>query len=575
MNNKKKKIIILCGLLIIILSLVFIFILKEDEKVTSVTSIDDIVDLDNGDEDIIWDSLDSYQLSLNNKTVTINDSGVYTLSGSISNGSLIVKTKGDVKLIFNNISINNESGPAVIIEEANNTVIELADDSINKLSDGNSYENSEYDGCIYSKDDLIFQGNGTLDVISNYLDGIVSNDDLKIVSGTYIIDSKDDSIRGKDSVYIISGDFTINSDADGIKATNDTDTSKGYINIDGGNFEINSQEDGIQAETKLIINDGTFNIKTASGSGSSASAIDRYFYGGGSYDDTSSKALKAGDNLVIKGGSFIINSKDDAIHSNNYIGISLGSINISSGDDGIHADKDIIIDDGKVEIKKSYEGIEASNITINNGDISIVAADDGINISGGNDGSSVGNRPGANNFSSSNGKLIINGGKIYVNASGDGLDANGSIEVNAGNVSVEGPTDNGNGPLDYDREFLINGGSFVAMGSSGMAQNASDNSKQYSVMFYLNNTYDGGLITLEDNDGNVIFEYEASKKIQCILISTSKIIEGNSYIMKVNDEEIDKIMVSDIINSNSGFGIGMNGGGPGAPNDNRGHPGRR
>lgn len=574
MNNLKKWIIVLGCILIIGLIIIFIFS-GDDDEVKNVMSIDSSVDLDDGDEGISWDSLDSHELNLNNKSLTISEDGVYIFSGSISNGSLVVNTTGDVKLIFNNISITNETGPAIIIEEANNTVIELADGSVNKLIDGDSYENQEYDGCIYSADDLIFQGNGTLSIVSNYLDGIVSNDDLKIVSGTYFIDSNDDAIRGKDSVYIISGDFTIDSGADGIKSTNDTDTGKGYVNIDGGNFTITSGEDGIQAETKLIINNGTFDIKTADGSGSSDSAMDKYFYGGSSYDDTSSKGLKAGDNLVIKEGNFIINSKDDAIHSNNYIGISSGNITISSGDDGIHADEDIIIDNGEIEIKRTYEGIEASNITINDGNISVNASDDGINISGGNDGSSVGNRPGANNFSASSGELIINGGEIYVDASGDGLDANGSIQVNGGTVFVDGPTDNGNGPLDYDKSFLINGGSFVASGSSGMAQNASDDSKQYSLMFYLNNTYDGGEITLVDSSGNVIFEYVVSKKIQCVLISNSKIEKDKTYTLMIDGNEIDDITVSSMINSNGGFGMGMNGGGPGNPNGNGGHPGRR
>ena len=502
-------------------------------------------------------------MNLDNKSVSINNEGVYTLSGSINNGSIVVDTSGDVKLILNNVNITNDSGPAIIVEEANNVVIELYDGSINILEDGDKYSNSEYDGCIYSADDLVLQGNGTLKVISNYLDGIVSNDDLKIVSGTYIIDSTDDGVRGKDSVYIINGDFTINSEADGIKSTNDTDNTKGFINIDSGKFKINSGEDGIQAETKLIINGGNFEIETSSGSETNGSAMDKYFGGGSYYDDTSSKGLKAGDNLVIKDGNFKINSKDDSIHSNNYVGINSGTFSISSGDDGIHADYDIIIDNGNIEILKSYEGIEASNIKINDGNIKIIANDDGINISGGNDSSSMNGRPGANHFASSGGELIVNGGKIHVNANGDGLDANGSIIINNGELYVDGPIDNGNGPLDYDVTFDINGGKFIAVGSSGMAQNASDSSKQYSVMFYLNNTYDGGKISLSDSSGNKIFEYTASKKFQSIIISSAELKKDNSYKLEIDNREIDKIMISDITNSNGfgGFGGSHMGGG--------------
>lgn len=565
----KKKIYILIGILIIVIIIICMFIFKDNEEdISSVSKIDSSVDLDNGEEKVDWDSLDRENISLDNKSLEITDGGVYILSGNIDDGSVMVDTNGDVKLILDNVNIKNNSGSAIIIESANNVIIEIDDNSVNTLEDGSSYENTEYDGCIYSRDDLVIQGNGTLKVISNYLDGIVSNDDLKIVSGTYIIDSRDDSIRGKDSVYIVDGNFTIDSGADGIKSTNDTDSSKGYINIENGNFKINSLEDGIQAESKLIINNGEFDIKTSSGSGSLASAIDRYFYGGVSYDDTSAKGLKSGDNLVINGGSFIIDSKDDSIHSNNYVGISGGNVIIGSGDDGIHADEDVIIDAGKITINKSYEGIEGSNITINGGEIKVISNDDGVNISGGKDLSSVNGRPGENRMSSSSGVLTINGGSLYVNAMGDGLDANGSIKINGGNIFVDGPTDSGNGSLDYDISFDINGGEFIAVGSSGMAQNISDSSKQYSVMFNLGSTYEGK-ISLVSND-EVVFEYKPEKKYQSVIISSSKLKKDNDYTLVIDAEEIDTIKIESITNVNGNSFGGMMPGGHGGYG-----PGRR
>ena len=43
-----------------------------------------------------------------------------------------------------------------------------------------------------------------------------------------------------------------------------------------------------------------------------------------------------------------------------------------------------------------------------------------------------------------------------------------------GTVLVNGPTNNGNGSLDYDETFDISGGTLVAAGSAGMAQMPSD-----------------------------------------------------------------------------------------------------
>ena len=558
----RKRDICFIVLIFIAILIICLFIYTKNNEVVNndtgskntVENIDNTVNLDNSDEKIDWESLDSSTLELNDKSVTITKEGTYTLNGTITNGSIIVDTDGDVKLILDNVTINSQIAPCIIVLSANNIVIELKENTINTLESGSSYLNEEYDGVIYSKDDLIFQGTGTLKVTSNYKDAIVSKDDLKIVSGSYVINSKDDGIRGKDSVYILAGNFDITAVGDGIKATNDTDSSKGFINIDGGIFNIISSNDGIQAETKLIINGGTFNIKSGGGATTTGSARNRMFGGNPFYDDESTKGLKAGDNLIITGGIFDINSKDDAIHSNNYVGIKNAVIEISTGDDGIHADKELVIDNGTITINSSYEGLEANNITINNGTIKLTASDDGINISGGADSSSI-NRPGANFNSVSGGVLTINGGEITVTSSGDGLDSNGNIIMNGGVVYVNGPTDNGNGALDYNGTFIINGGNLVAVGSSGMAQSTSSTSKNYSLMFNLTNNYNGK-ITLTDSKNNTILEFNPTKSYQNVVISSEEITKGETYNLKINGEIVSSLTATSVSTSN---GNQMNG----------------
>lgn len=572
---KKKNTITIALIFVLILSIGTAYYikqnktekLKENNNIKNTNQLDKNINLDNGDEKIDWSLLDSSILNLNNKSLTITKEGTYTLSGKINNGNITVNTTGDVKLILDSVSIKSNNSPAIIIEQANNTVIELKENTINTLKDSTTYDNTEFDGCLFSRDDLIIQGTGTLNITSNYLDAIVSNDDLKIVDGTYIINSNDDGIRGKDSVNIQNGNFTINSQSDAIKSTNDAESGKGYINIDNGTFTIESRQDALQAETKLIINNGTFDIKTGGGSSSKTSAIYKDFYNGTSYDTTSTKALKSNDNLIINNGTITIDSQDDAIHSNNYVGIKNGTINITSGDNGIHADTEIIIDGGNINIKKSYEGIESNDITINGGEISITSNDDGINISSGNDSSSMGGRPGENpRHSSSFGILTINNGKIYVNADGDGLDANGSIIINNGKLYVDGPTNGGNGTLDYDRSFNINGGTVIAVGSSDMAQSPSTSSTQNSLMFYLSTSYNNKEIILEDENGNEIISYTPKKIYSSIIISSKKICEGKTYTLKIDNKKITSLTSSSIITTagqSNGPGGNHHPGGPG------------
>lgn len=536
----KKKIIISCIIIFIIIAITLFFMLNKNSKnkESATKTTDDInikLNTDDGDKDINWDNYKTEEISLT-KSITIKNEGIYYLTGTIENGNVTINTSGNVKLILNNIKINNNSGPALLVSEAENVVIELKDGSENYLSDGSSYNVTDEDinATLFSKDDLILQGEGTLNIKANYQDGIVSKDDLKIINGVYNIEAKGNGIRGKDSIYILDGAFNIETGNDAIKSTNDTDEEKGFIKIENGNFELVAENDGIQAETKLLIQNGDFNIKT--GNGGNNSYQERYQNWNSNTSTGSIKGIKANDNLVIENGSFIIDSEDDAIHSNSYIGIKNGKFNINSGDDGIHADTELIIDNGTIEISNSYEGIESSTITINNGTINITSLDDGINVAGDNDESSM-NRPGANKFTgNSNNKLIVNGGTINVDASGDGLDANGSIYINGGTIFVDGPTNSGNGTLDYDDECVVTDGTIIALGASGMAQGFSESSTQVGALININTNYQSGTtIKLLDENSNIIISYTSKKSFSSIAISSNKMQKSKTYTLQLND----------------------------------------
>ena len=491
MNIKKCGLI---GLFVVLVLVLGIIIYNKFLKNINNDTVDDIkVKLDTSDdyESINWDNYDVSEVNLT-KSLKIDEDGIYKLSGSLNGGNITINTNGNVKLILDGVNIKSNNGPAIMVENAKNVVIYLNESSENYLENSSSFSglDEDVDGVIYSKDDLIFEGDGTLSVKSNYKDGIVGKDDVRIVSGNFNIVSEDDGIRGKDSVYIIDGNFNITSKGDAIKSTNTTDSAKGFIFIQNGKFEIDATLDGIQAETSMLIENGEFNITTGDGYTNQSGKDTWGMWGSNnSSDSESAKAIKAGVNLVIKGGEFVISSSDDSIHSNGSVGISGGNFDISSGDDGIHADEKIVIDGGNINVRESYEGIEGSNIVINGGNISVKSRDDGINVAGGNDESGM-NRPGQNNFkSTSNNKLVVNGGTIYVDASGDGIDSNESVYVYSGVIFVDGPQYGANGALDADGEFVMDGGTLIAVGYRDMFNGLSSNSKQYNVTLYLDKTY--------------------------------------------------------------------------------------
>lgn len=195
-------------------------------------------------------------LSLYDGDITIVDGGSYTLSGKLEH-ALIVDSDDTVELIFDNVIINNRDTAAIIgLSSKGKIIINLLEDTINKLSDGG---NTEYDGCIYSRSSLEFRGMGTLIVDGMQIDGegiATENNDITFNSGNYIITSVDDGINaGGDGglITINDGTFYIDASGDGI------DSNKNAI-INGGNLFImgsdTSGDAGIDTDLGYEINGG-------------------------------------------------------------------------------------------------------------------------------------------------------------------------------------------------------------------------------------------------------------------------------------------------------------------------------
>jgi hypothetical protein len=185
----------------------------------------------------------------------------------------------------------------------------------------------------------------------------------------------------------------------------------------------------------------------------------------------------------------------------------------------------------------------------------VTAADDGLNAAGGNDGSGDAMFGMMENVSEDS-YLKITGGILTVDASGDGLDSNGSLEMTGGTVYVAGPTDNGNGFMDYNLGASISGGTLIAAGSSGMAMNFTS-AEQGSILLTVE-TQNGGEITLTDESGNVVASWAADKAYNCVLVSSPEIEQGETYTLTAGSYSETITMDSLIYGSSMGMG-GMGG----------------
>lgn len=415
---------------------------------------------------------------------------------------------------------------------------------------------------------MTINGNGSLTVNSNNNEGIKSKDELVITGGNIKVDSKGDALTGKNSIAIKGGSFDLNSNKDGIKSSNSTDSSKGWISIDGGTFKISAANDGIEAETILEINDGDFDITTGDGGETVSTQSQQNSLGGGrqngmrpdmnqqngnpqsnsefgnrgnmknfstnaenSDSSESIKGLKSGTDLVVNSGSITINAEEDALHSNKDININGGTLSVKAGDDGIHSEDTLnITNEAKVDILNSYEGIESKVINIKGGTTSVVSSDDGINGTSGS--SDVQGIRGSGESAQDGVSVNISGGSLTVNAQGDGLDSNADINITGGKTIVYGPSNGGNGSLDYTGTAKITKGTFVAIGTADMYQGFDDSSSQNTVTFGFNSTQsENQTLTLVDSNNNIITSFKAQKSYQALLISSDKLKEGETYTL--------------------------------------------
>ena len=534
-------------------------------------------------------------VAINGQMVTITAEGTYIFSGTLSEGQIVVDAdNAKVQIVFDNVDITCASSAAVYVKSAEKVFVTLAEGSQNTLRNTDEYvaiDDNNIDAVIFSKSDLTLNGTGSLTIVSAEGHGIVSKDDLKITGGTYDITAAGHALSGKDSVRIADGTFILTAEKDGIHAENADDEEKGYIYIADGDFTITSDGDGMDASNIVQIEDGTFDITAGGGAANSLKTHESDVPGGpgggmpqngerpdgesmpqmgekpdgenmtemGKRPDgttppekpsqtdqsdtadetaapdnatdhqsssaettedtttdesgTSTKGIKAGGGMYLNGGTYQIDSADDSIHSNANITIADGTYTLATGDDGVHADDALIVNGGTITVTESYEGLEGLAVTINDGTIDITASDDGINTAGE--------------------KMELNCGYIHILAGGDGVDSNGDLTINGGEIYIDGPSDNGNSAIDYgDRSSAyVNGGTLVAIGSSGMAEVMSDSSKQKVLMVKLGEQMEAGNVVLTDSEGNVIVSYTALKTYDCVIISTAEVESGATYTL--------------------------------------------
>ena len=386
--------------------------------------------------------------------VSITAAGTYVFSGDCDDGSITVK-KGvtGVTLVLNGLTLTNADSAAITLNKTAEAALIAAAGSENTVADtaGANDENAAVN--VKSGASLSLSGTGTLTACGNVKNGIKGASDAVITVDemTLNIEAADDGLSCDDELTIKGGRVNITAGGDAVKASPDTDdtenpdtTSLGSVTISGGTITLEAAEDG-----DLTISGGTFAV-TANGGHTTAI----------SDEDASCKGLKAGKTLTVSGGTFTVDSADDALHAND-VTVSGGTLTLASGDDAVHADNDLVVgvqgssstSNPKISITASCEGLEGTTVSVYSGDIDVVASDDGVNAAN----SELGEH--SDKFA-----INIAGGDLYIDAGSDGLDSNNDISITGGRVEVYGADAMMDAAIDYDGTFTLSGGTLFGAG---------------------------------------------------------------------------------------------------------------
>ena len=450
--------------------------------------------------------------------------GTYSLSGSLTDGRIAVRAKGeDVVLILNGVNVTCSNSAPLYVNKAASVTLLLNGTSENTFTDGTAYDytleygsavEEEPNACVFSKADLIIRGTGSLKVNANYNSGIISKDTLKIINTTVDVSAKNNGVNGKDSLTIQNSTVRVSAGGDALRATQENDPSLGWADISNSNIYLASAEgDCIQTETGVTLTDCSVSIKSGA-EGSKTEVV-----------SSSAKGIKVNQGgVTLNGGTLVLDTADDAFHSAGDINVLGGNISVSTGDDALHSDADIYISGGVLSIPLSHEGLEGALVEISGGEVYIIADDDGINAAGGNDESSSDIK---GMFTSDGSYLGITGGFVYINSQGDGIDSNGDIYMSGGTLIISGPERDGDGAIDYTGDFHVDGGLMFAAGSAGMAQ-APDNMTVNTISVTFDKVLNAGTYICVEGGGKQ-FVFCLEKTAQNVVFSSPEITAGEVY----------------------------------------------
>lgn len=465
-------------------------------------------------------------------------------------------------------------------------------------------------GIHCTKDLKIKNGNISVTALGHGIKGknsvTVSGGTVTVTSGKDGITSDETENEEKGFVTIENGEIIITSAGDGVSAETTLTVTGGVISIISGGGSANAQQKTDNMRDWWDFDNSASDDNSASCKGLKAGKA-MMISGGSITIDAQDDALHTDGDMTISGGECILSTGDDGAHAELSLTVLDGKITVLTSYEGLEANQ-ITLADGELDITATDDGINANggsdgfsggfgggfgggrggmggsfggrrNDTNNqSGDMTPpdnnnMTPPDNSNMQNPPDGNAPSGNPPTmpgqdaadstttDDTTDKQPVLLITGGKITVNADGDGLDSNGDLRVEGGDITINGPSNGGNGALDIGTENggvgFISGGTLIALGTSSMTENFGSTSTQCAFLVTMNSFDAGETITITDSQGNVLYTGVTVKSANSVVFSSADLTVGETYTVTIGSRSATVTQSSTVVGSTNGFGGGF------------------
>ena len=491
--------------------------------------------------------------------LVISNGGWYVLTGTLEDGKIIVDAHDSSKvwIRLNGVTVSCSDDACLRVDQADKVFLTLAEDTENSFTSGTDYSEEALadntGGTIFSHDDLTINGSGSLSITAGYKHGIDVNDSLVITGGNITITAPQDGIHVSDSLRFMEASLTIDAGDDAVHSDDE-------LYIESGTVLINSCYEGFEAVTIDIAGGDITMYPTDDGINANGGSSTMGFGGRGG---GGTNGMPSPPDFSDRDMSSMSNTSEGGMPS--MPGEMSGTTSTDGEMSGMPSQGEMPSMPGEMPGTTSTDGEMTSGMP-----------------SQGEMPSTPGEMPGAAQTENSDTDdtatdekepyIRISGGTLtIINATGrdaDGLDSNGSIYIDGGDIRISLLGDGTNNAIDYGSESggecIVTGGTILAFGGSGMAEEFSENCTQCAVLYNIGSTVEAGtLFSLLDQEGEEIISYTPECSYSSVSFSLPEMTVGETYTVVCGENSSELTMDSTAVSAGTTAGekIGGNAGG--------------